>query len=121
MLTLSIRQPYAWLVVNGIKTIENRSQPTNIRGRVLIHASKAQPTNDDMMALRRICKALKIECPMPMQFKYGGIIGSVEIVDCVSWSDSEWFTGRYGYVLKNPQVIKFKEVRGNTGFFEVNL
>lgn len=36
---LSVRQPYASLLVNGIKDVENRSRKTNFRGTVLIHAS----------------------------------------------------------------------------------
>jgi ASCH domain len=36
----SIRQRWAWLIVNGHKDIENRAWPTKFRGRVLIHASK---------------------------------------------------------------------------------
>lgn len=40
MKALSIRQPWAWLIVAGYKDIENRSWPTNFRGRVYIHASR---------------------------------------------------------------------------------
>lgn len=38
---LSLCQPWAWAVASGFKVIENRSQPVNIRGRILIHASSA--------------------------------------------------------------------------------
>lgn len=30
---LSIRQPWAWLIVNGYKDIENRTWPTHFRGK----------------------------------------------------------------------------------------
>jgi hypothetical protein len=40
MKALSIRQPWAWLIVNGYKDIENRSWATKFRGPVLIHAAK---------------------------------------------------------------------------------
>ena len=40
MKALSIRQPWAWLILNAGKDIENRSWYTSVRGRVLIHASK---------------------------------------------------------------------------------
>ncbi|WP_229215634.1 ASCH domain-containing protein [Duganella sp. CY15W] len=43
MKALSIRQPWAWLIVNGYKDIENRSWSTNVRGKVLVHASKGAP------------------------------------------------------------------------------
>ena len=41
MLALSIRQPYAELILRGIKTVEYRSRPTRIIGqRFYIYASK---------------------------------------------------------------------------------
>ena len=41
MLALSIRQPYAELILRGIKTVEYRTRPTRIIGeRFYIYASK---------------------------------------------------------------------------------
>ena len=40
MLALSIRQPWASLILNAGKDIENRCWPTKVRGRILIHAAK---------------------------------------------------------------------------------
>ena len=42
MKVLSIRQPFAWAIAKGIKTIENRTWTTNYRGPLLIHASKSK-------------------------------------------------------------------------------
>ena len=39
-LALSIQQPWAWLIVNGFKDVENRDWPTKIRGIVGVHAGK---------------------------------------------------------------------------------
>jgi hypothetical protein len=39
MKALSIRQPWAWLVVNGWKNIENRERRFSHRGPLLIHAA----------------------------------------------------------------------------------
>lgn len=39
---LSIRQPWAWLIVNNHKPVENRSWPTSFRGRFLVHAGKTR-------------------------------------------------------------------------------
>jgi hypothetical protein len=44
----------------------------------------------------------------------------VEIVDCVRKSDSKWFYGLFGFVLKDPRPLPFMAVRGQLGFFEVN-
>jgi hypothetical protein len=39
---LSIRQPWAWLIVNGHKDVENRSWHTDFRGRVYVQAGVKQ-------------------------------------------------------------------------------
>jgi hypothetical protein len=41
MRALSVRQPYAWLIVAGLKDVENRSRRLRHRGPLLIHASIA--------------------------------------------------------------------------------
>lgn len=40
MKTLSVRQPWAWAIAKGYKTIENRSRATSHRGPLAIHASQ---------------------------------------------------------------------------------
>mgnify|MGYP002359850962 FL=1 len=38
MKALSIRQPWAGLIIHGYKDIENRDWPTRYRGPLLVHA-----------------------------------------------------------------------------------
>ena len=49
----------------------------------------------------------------------GGIVGSVELVDCVTASDSRWFFGKYGFLLRDPQGLPFNPCRGQLGFFDI--
>lgn len=42
MKTITVKQPWASLIVEGIKDIENRTWKTNFRGRVLVHAAAKQ-------------------------------------------------------------------------------
>ena len=59
MKVLSIRQPYAWLIAIGCKTIENRTWNRKIRGRFLIHASQAKPEKLDgwqESAMKKYCQ-----------------------------------------------------------------
>lgn len=113
-LALSVQQPWAWLIVNGFKDIENRDWPTKVRGPVLIHAGKKL----DEDALYQLYDDHR-DIPIPLldAFQRGGIVGRVEIVDCVTRSDSEWFTGKFGFVLRNAKPLPFRPVRGMLGFF----
>ena len=49
----------------------------------------------------------------------GGIIGEMEIVDCVQHSDSRWFFGPYGFVLRDAKPVSFIPRKGSLGFFNV--
>lgn len=122
---LSIRQPWAWAIINAGKDIENRDWPTKFRGLVCIHAAKAVPSGDFYAASEFIANAQRKAGVLRPNFhpsrsfiEKGGIIGTAEIVDCVEASGSPWFMGRYGFVLQNVRLVDFIPVRGALGFFD---
>jgi hypothetical protein len=122
MKAISVRQPWAWLIIHGGKDIENRDWQTKVRGRVLIHAAKGMTRDEYDHASLRVWsrdEALGTRIPHPWVIERGGIIGSVEIVDCVAASASPWFFGKYGFVLRNPIALPFRPYRGSLGFFDV--
>lgn len=51
--------------------------------------------------------------------EHGGIIGSVDVVDCVATSESRWFGGLFGFVLRDPQPLPFQPCKGRLGFFDL--
>ena len=120
MIALSIRQPWASMIVRAGKDIENRDWPTKFRGRILIHAAKGctRMEFEDAIEFGEACIHRPINADLAT-IPRGGIIGSVEIVDCVTASDSPWFVGRYGFVLRDPQRLPFTPWKGQLGFFEV--
>jgi hypothetical protein len=121
MKALSIRQPWAWLVVNRHKDIENRQWRTHTRGRVFVHASKGM-TRDDYLACELCCSDIPgVSLPPFEDLQRGGIIGSVEIVDCVDQDASPWFFGEYGWVLKDATPLPFQPCKGALGFFTPKL
>ena len=97
MKTLSIRQPWAWLIVSGIKNIENRKWATKYRGTLLIHASKKwdQAGFDFANAMGKFV-------PDRKDHVFGAIVGKVNLVDCVTSHGSRWFFGSQGFVLEDP-------------------
>lgn len=122
MKALSIRQPYAWLILYGGKDVENRKWKTNYRGQILIHASKE--FDYDAIAWMTSCPAFAndIVARLPFwshDYDKGGIVGTVEIVDCVTAMNSPWFGGPYGFVLRNPKPLPFFPCKGRLGFFEI--
>ena len=116
---LSIRQPWASLIVAGLKDVENRNWPTRFRGRFWVHAGKAVDRDAmDALASGRHPVTGDPFYPDPLPMAFGGIIGVAEITDCVSAHPSPWFMGDYGFVLANAQALAFQPCRGLLGFFK---
>lgn len=125
MKAISIRQPWAWLILNAGKDIENRDWKTSYRGPILIHASKGMTRDEyqEGVATARHARHVLgnvpgLEMPAFAALPRGGIVGQVEIVDCVSHSVSPWFFGTFGFVLRNPLTLPFRECKGALGIFE---
>ena len=108
MKTITVKQPWASLIVEGVKDIENRTWKTNFRGRVLIHAGatpcgnlKADSCFSHILTNEQYSRLLRIGlerfgtnekadiCWLNL-YPHGAIIGSVEIVDCVINHPSIW-------------------------------
>jgi hypothetical protein len=123
MKAISIRQPWAWLIVNGFKNIENRDWPTKYRGNILIHASAGLTPKeyDDAVAfVKTFDWNIAAQIPNFEDLERGGIVGIAEIRDCVTASRSPWFVGKFGFVLRKPYPYPFRPMRGMLGLFRVN-
>lgn len=123
MMALSIRQPWAWLIVNGHKDVENRDWSTNLRGEFLVHAGKELDRAAHDAIVRGIHpvtgRPSKLNLIYPaMQADLGGIVGIAEIHGCVTQHASEWFVGRFGFLIRNARPLPFQPCRGRLGFFE---
>ena len=115
MKALSVRQPWAWLIVHGFKPMENRVWRSTPQGRIAIHAAR---TFD-----REGYECVQANFPqikMPEQFDYGGIVGTVEDCGTVEESSSPWFSGPFGHVLRNPRPCRFVRLPGRLMFFEID-
>ena len=127
MKCLSLKQPYAELIMSGKKTIENRHWKTNYRGPLLIHAS----ANVDKEA----CRRLGLD---EASLVKGAIVGKVNIVDVVQYDSMEKFLflqskhfghdtyfqndKTFGFILTAPQKIeKPVSMKGRLGMFEAVL
>lgn len=115
---LSIRQPWVWAIFNAQKDIENRDWPTRFRGPICIHAAKGM-TGREVAEYEGLFGFDLAGVPADYSTLHrGGIVGTVEIVDCVRDSKSKWFFGPWGFVLRNAQPVDFIPVKGALGFFK---
>lgn len=121
---LSIRQPWAWLIVNGYKDIENRDWRTPFRGRFLVHASKTITRRQYVEACAQVNDLLPFTKDHSWaafeDLQLGGIVGHATLVDCVQDHPSPWkHAGSWGFVLANRAPLPFTPYRGRLGFFNV--
>ena len=131
---ITVQQPWASLIVHGLKHYETRAWQTSQRGRVAIHAGAHLPD-----ALVPLCqqepfasalKAMGYERLHHMP--RGLILGTVEIVACHRTEDmapvgpteavfGDYRYGRWAWELANAQLITPVAWRGMPAFFEVEL
>lgn len=101
---LSIKQPYPHHIFHDGKDVENRDWPTKGRGWFIVHAGVSK-------------SELDMSDPKEAAMPRGGIVGMARIVDCVTAMESDWFFGRYGFVLEDAFPVDLIPCRGQLGFF----
>lgn len=72
MKVLTIKEPWATLIIQGYKQYEFRSWKTNYRGKILIHAG--------MSTEKEYIEQFK---KYDLKYSQGMIIGEADIVDCI--------------------------------------
>ena len=126
MRALSIGQPWAGLIVAGIKDIENRSRRTRHRGPLLIHASQRR-AGRTLVEIASEYEVTFTDELVLLCARAGGIVGMTEVIDCVPASPSRWFNGRltadgkqnWGWVLRDARPLPFRLMPGRLSFFDV--
>ena len=111
MKVLSIREPFATLIKDGVKIYETRSWKTNYRGEIYIHASLSLSKSERVESANKYLKS---------EIKPGFILCKCELVDCIPMTDefikyineetSEYdyglySEGRYAWKLKVLEVL----------------
>ena len=121
MKVISIKEPYASFLANGMKKIETRSWKTNYRGELFIHASKTVAkeymTNDTVKKLAKtinmqngniICKCLLVDC----------VYMDEEFIKRIKKNKKEYYLGeykigRYAWILENIKPISKIPAKGH--------
>lgn len=145
---LSVRQPWAWLLGQGIKGVENRSWPTRYRGPVLIQAGLQPAPVPQRRAAWRLAREMGFELPREEDWARGGIVAAAYLADVVmdaeevtegqiraarqagtarvyraaEWAGrsevAAWFFGPFGFVLEKATPVPFEALPGQLGLFD---
>ena len=118
MKVLTIQEPYATFIMQGLKKIETRSWKTNYRGEIYIHAGKSK------QFLKTIDNEQVLSLVKQNNMNYGKIICKTELVDCIYMTEEfiEYIkinypeeyklgiykVGRYAWILKNTKKLNTK-------------
>lgn len=82
---LSMHQPWASLLVRGIKRVEGRTWYTSHRGRLWITAAAKKPTPQEIAAVEDMYRSVyRKEPAFPREYPTGCLLGCVNVTDCLS-------------------------------------
>lgn len=117
---LTVRQPWAWAIVEGLKRVENRPKRTHLRERIYIHAGRlADPKSVEHC--RRLCAKAGVKMPDPKTLITRALIGTVTIYDCVPPFRNAWAFGPWCWLLEKPRKLARPiPMSGALGFWTPN-
>ncbi|XP_075753593.1 activating signal cointegrator 1 [Pelodiscus sinensis] len=115
---LSMHQPWASLLVKGIKRVEGRTWYTSHRGRLWIAATAKRPSSQEISELEASYRMLlRADVEFPRDYPSGCLLGCVDLADCLSQEQfkeqyPEWSQesgSPFVYICTNPQemIVKF--------------
>ncbi|XP_010731092.2 activating signal cointegrator 1 [Larimichthys crocea] len=114
---LSMHQPWASLLVKGIKRVEGRTWYTSHRGRLWIAAAAKKPTPQEIAEVETMYRHIyKKEPRFPKDYPTGCLLGCVNVTDCLSQEQfRQQFPGTceesaspFVFICTNPQELLVK-------------
>ncbi|XP_022911827.2 activating signal cointegrator 1 [Onthophagus taurus] len=127
-LCLSMHQPWASLLVSGIKIHEGRTWKTNHRGRLWIAAASKEPEDDEILACEQMYRDLYNDPSLEFPKKYptGCLLGCVFVDDCLEQGEyQEKFPNGesgspYVFICSNPVILPvFYPMQGQHKIFSL--
>ncbi|XP_056428631.1 activating signal cointegrator 1 [Hyla sarda] len=114
---LSMHQPWASLLVAGIKRVEGRSWYSAHRGRLWIAAAAKRPSPQEISELETSYRVLlHKDVKFPKDYPTGCLLGCVEVMDCLPNDQfreqcptlSQESASPFVFICANPQELLIK-------------
>ena len=119
---ISIRQPWAWAILNAGKDVENRTwclPRQYVNTPVLIHAGKN--VDKDAVDFLACIGLMMFEQPMPDTYQTGGIVGALIFQGEGTNRFSSWREeGLNHWAIERAWPVPFHPCKGQLGFFRVD-
>lgn len=126
---LTLWQPWAWLIAEGLKEFETRGWATKYRGPLAIHAAARKPKLWD--ANSTIMAALSGRKRSLVNLERGCIVCVVDLVDCIPAADvansrhswdaelayGDFAPGRHAWKLANVRKFPAIPAKGSQGLW----
>lgn len=110
MKALSLKQPWAGLVLDGRKTVETRVWNTKFRGEFYIHSEGA------IIGKANLADVISYENDAAFLADSSRHLVTKETLNQLGWAGRK----KYGFILKDAKKIdKPRAIRGQLNFFEV--
>jgi len=124
---LSMHQPYASLLIRGLKTDEGRTWYSSHRGRLWIAAAAHVPSEEKVAAVEAGVRARLGDVSMPQHYPTGVLLGHCDVEDVLCqeeyrlrWPDGDSLSP-FVFLCRNPTEMQFKfPLKGDHKIFSLD-
>ena len=132
---ISLHQPWASLIAQGLKKYETRSWSTNYRGPLLICSAKLKEELDQRSRYSWLADEYNLNLEDFESLRFGCAIALVELTDCIKMDEAfiqsqsqleidcgGWAVGRYAWKLENiRRIVPMVNIKGRQGLFSLEV
>lgn len=124
MQALSVRQPWAFALIAGVKDIENRTWASSHRGLLIIHAAKKRDAKMEAAVIAKVAQVSHVSRDRVEDFynelvQWNGFIGAVHVHGMLRKSESPWFEGPVGWGVHRAEMFTPVAASGRQGVFQL--
>ncbi|KAK7576508.1 hypothetical protein V9T40_012794 [Parthenolecanium corni] len=124
---LSVHQPWASFLVNGIRTVEGRTWYTPYRGKLWIASTGLRISRQDADVQENTYRIIKGDMKFPADYPAGCLLGCVDLLDCLTQEQyrSQYPDGEvedpYVFICENPLALPVRyPVKGKPNIYKLD-